>query len=325
MTNLVRYQQPSALTRFQPTTLAEIQSIAQIFYESGLFVGENSTKQSVAALAVKILAGQELGFTPFAAANGMQIIKGKCAPGANLMAAKVKASGRYSYLVTKMTDTEVSIDFYEGDKKIGVSSFTAQDAQKAGTQNMGKFPRNMLFARAMSNGVRWYTPDIFNGVAVYTAEELGASVDYETGEVTGLPIEEVNFMDDGQGGTEKATEKATFPRVDEKTLKRLHVIGTQIYGNDWDATRPVLVENITHGDATSSKELTPGEANELMLTILGQAAFGVDWGSKVDQVCRNAEVKGLRFLKQVDVNNLIKRLETALASQAAGQPVAVGK
>ena len=56
-------------------------------------------------------------------------------------------------------------------RKIGNSTFTIDDAKKAGTKNVDKFPKNMLFARAMSNGVRWYTPDIFNG-SVYTPEEL---------------------------------------------------------------------------------------------------------------------------------------------------------
>lgn len=53
----------------------------------------------------------------------------------------------------------------------------ASDAAKAGTQNMGKFPRNMLFARCISNGVKWFCPDIFLGAPVYTPEELGATVD----------------------------------------------------------------------------------------------------------------------------------------------------
>ncbi len=180
MTEIVKYQ--NALTKFQPTTLDEIIRLAGLFADSGLFNVDNA-RQSAAQLAVKIMAGQELGFTPFAAANGMQIIKGKCAPGANLMAALVKASGRYNYRVTEMTDTKVSIDFFENGKPIGTSTFTAQDAAKATTQNMNKFPRNMLFARAISNGVKWYCPDISNGVAMYTPEELGATVDYETGEI----------------------------------------------------------------------------------------------------------------------------------------------
>ena len=41
----------------------------------------------------------------------------------------------------------------------------------------------MMFARAMSNGQRWYAPDVFSGNAVYVPEELGAEVDGETGEI----------------------------------------------------------------------------------------------------------------------------------------------
>jgi hypothetical protein len=40
----------------------------------------------------------------------------------------------------------------------------------------------MLFARAMSNGVRWYCPDVFSGAPTYTPEELGADVT-ESGDV----------------------------------------------------------------------------------------------------------------------------------------------
>jgi len=48
----------------------------------------------------------------------------------------------------------------------------------------------MLFARAMSNGVRWYCPDVMNGSAVYTPEELGADVDQD-GNVINVPVVEV--------------------------------------------------------------------------------------------------------------------------------------
>lgn len=43
-----------------------------------------------------------------------------------------------------------------------------------------------MFARAMSNGVRWFCPDVFFGAAVYTPDELGAAVDAE-GNVIDLP------------------------------------------------------------------------------------------------------------------------------------------
>jgi hypothetical protein len=48
-----------------------------------------------------------------------------------------------------------------------------EDAKKAGTKNLDKYPKNMLFARAISNGVKWYTPDVFAG-PVYVPEEMGA-------------------------------------------------------------------------------------------------------------------------------------------------------
>ncbi len=159
-------------------SLDDVFRLADAFSKSGMFPGE-SGQTSVPQLVVKIMAGQEIGIEPFAAANGMQIIKGKCVPGANLTAAKVKASGKYDYVVQRMDETAVEIAFYQGKTKIGVSSFTAQDAAKAQTQNMGKFPRNMLFARAMSNGVKWYCPDIFSGVTTYTADELGVSGVYD--------------------------------------------------------------------------------------------------------------------------------------------------
>jgi hypothetical protein len=83
----------------------------------------------------------------------------------------VKSSGKYNYRVTEQTDKVCSIDFYEGAELIGTSTFTIEDAKKAGTKNTDKFPRNMLFARAMSNGVKWYTPDVFAG-PVYVPEEM---------------------------------------------------------------------------------------------------------------------------------------------------------
>jgi len=142
--------------------------------------------RDAAQASVKVLAGMEMGFGPFTSMTGIHIIKGKPSVGANLMAAAVKANPRYDYRVRKMDDKEVAIEFFElvsGKwESIGTSSFTAADAQKAGTQNMGKFPRNMLFARAISNGIKWFCPDVFNGNTTYTPDELGAEVD-ENGDV----------------------------------------------------------------------------------------------------------------------------------------------
>jgi len=146
----------------------EISTMGKVFAESGMFTDAKAAAQAI----VKIQAGQEIGVPPFAAMSGIHIIQGNPAIGAGLMASCVKASGKYDYKVVEQSDKQCSIDFYQGNEKIGNSTFTAAEAKIAGTKNMDKYPKNMLFARAMSNGVKWFTPDVFSG-PVYTPEELG--------------------------------------------------------------------------------------------------------------------------------------------------------
>lgn len=162
-----------------------LMELGNVLSRSGYF----SDVRDVAQAIVKVLAGREMGFGPIASMTGIYIVKGKPSMGANLIAAAVKRSGKYDYRVRTHTADECSIEFYEridGKRElIGVSTFTKADAIKAGTQNLDKFPRNMFFARAMSNGAKWYCADVFGG-PIYTPEELGATVD-DDGEVIGGP------------------------------------------------------------------------------------------------------------------------------------------
>ena len=150
-------------------------SIGKAFAESGMFLDVKSAAQAV----VKITAGAEMGIPPFASMSGIHIIQGKPTIGAGLLAARVKASGKYTYQVVELTEKLCSIDFYEGGTAIGNSTFTIEEAKKAGTKNLDKFPKNMLFARALSNGVKWFTPDLFAG-PVYVPEEMPDPVVVET-------------------------------------------------------------------------------------------------------------------------------------------------
>lgn len=159
----------------------ELKRLGTMLAMSGYFDTPREQNIAVAQMCVKVMAGRELGFGPFASVNGIHVIKGKPAVSANLMAAAVKANPRYDYRVRQMDNEAARIEFFEivdGKREsLGMSEFTRQDASKAGTQNMDKFGRNMMFARAMSNGVKWFCPDVFNGSMVYVPEELGASVD----------------------------------------------------------------------------------------------------------------------------------------------------
>ena len=179
----------NALMALEPTNLTELKGVAQIFAESGLF----SDARDMAKAFVKIMAGRELGFGAFASMNGINIIQNKPALGANLIAAAIKRhpSPRYDYRVVELSNDTCIIDFYQDGEKIGQSSFSMKDAaaaQLATKDNWRKNPRNMLFARAISNGARWYCPDVFGG-PVYTPDELGAVIDDEGVVIEGEIIE----------------------------------------------------------------------------------------------------------------------------------------
>ena len=168
----------------------DVMSLGSVLSKSGYFQDAREASQAV----VKVLAGREMGFGPIASMTGINIIKGRVSLGANLIAAAIKRSGRYDYRVKVMTDVECTVEFYErvdGKREIiGVSTFTIADARKAGTQNIDKFPRNMLFARTVSNGAKWFCADVFGG-PVYTPDELGAIVNGDTLEVSSIPAGDV--------------------------------------------------------------------------------------------------------------------------------------
>lgn len=160
------------LARYTAAPMDEIERAATAMVKSKFFQDSADVNQAI----VKIMAGQEIGIGPFASMNGIHVIQGKPTYGANILAAKIKGSGKYDYRVVEISEKVCSIDFTQGGAKIGNSTFTIEDARKSGTKNVDKFPRNMLFARAMSNGIKWFCPDVLQGVTAYVPEEFGAVV-----------------------------------------------------------------------------------------------------------------------------------------------------
>lgn len=149
------------------TTVTDTVTMAKLFAESGMFTDSKQMAQAF----VKIQAGQELGIGAFASMTGINIIMGKPTISAGVIASCVKCSEKYDYKVKEMTEKICSIDFFEGKTLIGNSTFTIEDAKKQSTKNLDKFPKNMLFARAISNGQKWFCPDIFQ-TSVYVPEEM---------------------------------------------------------------------------------------------------------------------------------------------------------
>lgn len=161
-------------TQKQGLNLTEINGIADIAVKSGYFA---ETKH-LAQAAMKILFGQDYGLSPAQSLTSIYIVQGKPTLAAVAMAGLAKRAG-YKIKTIKHDKTICELEFFDRDgSSMGKSSWSKEDAAAAKTQNMDKFPMNMLWARAVSNGVKWYCSDIFFG-PIYTPDELGAAVEYD--------------------------------------------------------------------------------------------------------------------------------------------------
>lgn len=152
--------------------------LAQHFAQSGYFKDASDLSKAV----VKIVAGEELGLGPMASMSGIHIIEGKPSLSANLLATQVKRHPAYDYRPLEVSDQGARIEFFQHGESIGVSEFTLAEAQQAGIagkQNFKRYPKAMMFARALSQGVRWFCPDVTAGSPAYVPEELGAEVTAE--------------------------------------------------------------------------------------------------------------------------------------------------
>jgi hypothetical protein len=161
----------SDLTIHTPAQNAQLDpmTVAKVFRASGMF----PDIQSEAAACAKLIIGRGLGLADYDAMSGLHIIKGKAVLAANLMAAAIKRSGKYDYR-SFVTEEEARIEFRQrkhdgGWETIGISSFTLEDAKRAGLggDNWRKYPKAMLFARCISAGYKQHCPDALGAAPVY--------------------------------------------------------------------------------------------------------------------------------------------------------------
>lgn len=184
-----------ANVEYKPTEIGT-ERLGQIMVRSGFFKDLREEAQAI----VKILYGAELGFGPMASVMGVYIVDGRPSLSAQLIASAIQRSDRYTYRVREWTSMACRIEFFaargqagQGMESLGESEYTIAEATAAnlvGKAVWKQYPKAMLWARAMSQGARAYTPEIFSG-PIYTPEELGAVVsedgrlvvDHDTGEV----------------------------------------------------------------------------------------------------------------------------------------------
>lgn len=148
--------------------------MAKALAASGMFKDVTQAEQAFG----RILLGQDLGLTPTQALMSVDVVEGNVQVRSVRLAAWVRQHPDYDYKILEHDEQRCAVEFfYEGESQ-GVSVFTMEDAANARLikdhpkSPWKAHPRNMLFARAMSNGVRWYCPDLTGGIPVYTEADV---------------------------------------------------------------------------------------------------------------------------------------------------------
>lgn len=171
-------------------TFEQQKQLAQYAAQSRKFANIKSPQ----AAMIIMQFGREMGLGPATSLqaiyeqNGIPSLKG------NTIAARIKSMPwrdttltKYDYRVPNLNNNQCTLAFFERNddgvmEKRGDFTFTLDDAKRAGflegrnAHSYKKFPRQMLFNRAMTSGARIYCPDCLGGNAAYTPGELGMEV-----------------------------------------------------------------------------------------------------------------------------------------------------
>jgi hypothetical protein len=181
-----------------------MERMAQAISKSNLF-GMKDVEQALALM----LVAQAEGLHPATAARDYHIIQGRPALKADAMLARyLNSGGKVEW--HEHTDSKVAATFSHpqgGTLKIDWDTERAKKAGLGGKDNWAKYPRQMLRARVISEGVRATNPAV--AVGVYTIEE---TQDFEPADKPGRgkrarPMGEAHII------TEPATPQAPSPAV----------------------------------------------------------------------------------------------------------------
>jgi hypothetical protein len=180
------------IARYNDDIDADIR-IAKALAESGFYKDVRDT----AAGFVKLRIARELGLG-LKGISDVHIVDGKPTLSYQAILGMVRAytgptgNDRYSFRYTRRDEECVEIEWTINGEIIGTSKCDTEDAKRMGVggkQNWQKYPRQMRTARAVTEGVNAFMPEVIGG-SIYTPEELGDSSAYEHGPVVVAVSEE---------------------------------------------------------------------------------------------------------------------------------------
>jgi hypothetical protein len=209
-----------------PVSMADIERMANAVAKSGLF----GVKTPDQAMALMLIAHAE-GMHPAIAARDYDIIQGKPAKKAEAMQRDfLKSGGRIKW--KELSDTAAEAEFTHeagGTVSIRWDMDRAGKAGLSGKDMWKKFPRQMLRARCISEGVRTVNPMATSGM--YAVEEVQDFAPAPMQDVTPKPSAQEKLSKLAQ----EAPPAAAKPPVPLYDLDLLNTDGElqQLTGADW--------------------------------------------------------------------------------------------
>lgn len=184
-----------------PKTITELVSLAELLAKSDLL--PKALRGKVPDVAMTIMAGQEMGFTPMAALRNFHVIDGKPVLSASGKVALVRASGKCKYFdCVEETDERVTYETMRFDStKPQRATWTKQRAKDAGLNtkdNWRLFGLQMLHARAKSELCEKTYEDVIGGTATLEIPESWGEMpernaDAVDAEIVNETVEEVTL------------------------------------------------------------------------------------------------------------------------------------
>lgn len=142
--------------------------------QSGYFKDATSISKAI----TKALIGKEMGMSLVASMNSLYVIDGRVAMDSHAIRNTAVMAG-YTIKTLELSKDKCVLEWSvrkDGKTEVlGTSEYTWEDAIKAGLvdkQNWRKYPKDMLFARAVTRGARMYANQAFANQPVYEREEL---------------------------------------------------------------------------------------------------------------------------------------------------------
>ena len=172
----VTYRAPEPLTA---DLLALYERVATEAASSNLFRADGNTSATKAQCLMVILYGHDLGLSPTASLQGINVFGDSMELSAGVLGGLIDRHPIYDYEVVACTDRLCTIRLLKHGVEFQTESFGIQDAQRAellGSIFYQQYPDAMMFARCVSKLVRRHCPGVTSGIPVYVTGETRAGL-----------------------------------------------------------------------------------------------------------------------------------------------------